>query len=279
MPGTDGKSMTASEAAAREAVRNLPEPSARNAFRDRLREDFVARRVTPPSHRARPAGGPLRWIWGVTVPAAAALLILLAVSLNRGTGWRVLNPPSGARLLVGGRAVPLEDGRAVTHALRDGGRLELRDSVLVNLTSPGRLTVQLLPGTEMTLPAPPGRWFRRAVRATINAGEMRITTDRGFHGARLFVDTPEVEVEVTGTTLAVIRPDFGSCVCVFDGTVRVAPRGGAAETVSSGHRFTYFKDGNRIDRGDMLPQERIKLGMLQSVCSPAHHAMSPEHSH
>jgi ferric-dicitrate binding protein FerR (iron transport regulator) len=97
--------------------------------------------------------------------------------------------------------------------------------------------MQVAPGTDLTLPASAGRWFGRATRASVANGEVRITTGTGFHGARLAVETPEAMVQVTGTTLAVICEPTGTCVCVLEGSVRVAAQaGGAGVPVSEGHR-------------------------------------------
>ncbi|MDM7914293.1 MAG: FecR domain-containing protein [Candidatus Eisenbacteria bacterium] len=166
----------------------------------------------------------------------------------------------------------LSDRSTLGKLLTGGARVDLADSVLVTIASAENVYLQILPGTQMDIPPAPGRWFGRDVHASIATGEVRITTGPRFPGARLTVETPEVAVVVSGTTVAVIRPPFGTCVCVLEGTVEVSVLGsGSSERVPAGRRFTFHTDGNEIDRGEMLPEERVRLGTLQSLCAPGHH--------
>lgn len=255
--------LTIEEQAARRALRELPEPEARSVFRERLRTEFVERRV--PSSTRTPSFSWKRILWGLALPAAAALTALILLTANRGPDWRLMDPTVAGTITLDGRTVSLSEAGPVLRRLKAGARITYQDSSLVILSSPGNLALQLLPGTEMTLPAVPGRWFNRAVRGTVEHGEVRIATDQKFHGALLVMATPEVEVEVRGTTVAVLRPPFGTCVCVFEGNVVVSAPGAAPEAVSPGGRFTIFSEGQKVDRGEILPEERVKLGMLQEM--------------
>ena len=53
---------------------------------------------------------------------------------------------------------------------------------------------------------------------------------------------PEVRVEVTGTTLAVIREPQGTCVCVLEGAVRMGGPREPMATVPHGHLRYVFGD-------------------------------------
>jgi hypothetical protein len=268
--------MRPEETAVARAVRGLPDPEPRAAYRERLRSDFVRAAVRPAARRRTSPWK--RWALGLLVPAAAVAALLI-VAANRGPGWRILDPPAGTQLRIDGAEVDAADP-SLARRLRAGARIELGEAEPVTLVSREQLVIQVLPGTEMTLSSPPARWFGRTVEASVDAGEVRIATDRGFRGARLLVTTPELDIEVLGTTLAVMRPPFGTCVCVHGGTVYVSPRGawahgggqepaGAPEAVPAGGRYTAYREEGVIDRGEILPEERMKLGILESLRAPA----------
>jgi len=129
--------------------------------------------------------------------------------------------------------------------------------------------MQLSPGTELTLPSPPGRWFGRHARASVDRGLVRVTTGKNFDGARLAITTPEATVHVTGTTLAVIAEAAGTCVCVLEGTAHVRPHRGTMTRVHPGRQCEVSRGDGASKLGDMREAERPKLldlrDRLQSV--------------
>lgn len=132
----------------------------------------------------------------------------------------------------------------------------------------GHLVVQLTPSTEMTVPAPPRRWFGRAATASFHGGEARILTGPRFRGSRLTVVTDEARVEVTGTTLAVIRDAEGTCVCVFEGAVAVGARGDEPERVATGLRRFHYKGSRPAATLPIDDMENAKLSMFQDRARP-----------
>jgi hypothetical protein len=267
--GAPDAPLSPEELAVQRLLRESPEPEPRAAFRDRLRREFTEGRVQPrTSANPSPFHGAFAFL-RLAIPLAAAV-VLLTLWMNQAPHWRLVDSRAGTFLRIDGENFDTGDTKPLLRMLRAGARVQTPESLGVTLLSPGHLAIKILPGTDMTLPAPPRRWFGRSTRASIATGEMHVTTDHSFHGARLFVNTPELEVEVVGTTVAIIRPEFGTCICVLDGTVLVAPHDGVKEPVSSGRRFTFFREEGRIDRGDILPMERTKLGEFQSICAPSH---------
>jgi ferric-dicitrate binding protein FerR (iron transport regulator) len=107
------------------------------------------------------------------------------------------------------------------------------------------------------------------VEARLQSGEVRFVTGPRFRGARLTVATPEAQIEVSGTTLAVIRDSVSTCVCVLSGTVRIGPAEGAMETVPAGRRRALFRDGRTPHEMTLSPMESMKLGVLRERCLPA----------
>ena len=264
------RARTPGEARVQEALRALPPPEARPEYRARLRGAFAAGdferlpRVTPLP--ARPSRSPA-WI---ALSAAAAAAVLLVFAANRGPRWEVIGGGSGGTVTIGVREIDLADADAITTALRPGVRVSVPPGVELVIQSAGNLALDLVPGTDMTLPAAPPRWFARASRAELRSGEIRITTGNAFHGARLAVATPEADVEVTGTTLAVIREPTGTCVCVLEGAVRMGGRREAMVPVTEGRRRYVFATAGEPPATDVMrPEERMPLTMFRAQRSRA----------
>jgi hypothetical protein len=195
--------------------------------------------------------------------AAAASLVLVAVGLNRGPSWQ-LSASSGAGIAIIDRVpISMNHTQDLSVALRPGAVVQVPDDGELELMAPGNLVIQITGGTEAVLPGTPGRWFGREIAAELHRGELRITTGARFHGARLAIATPEAAVEVTGTTLAVIREPQGTCVCVLDGHVMVGPKRQPMAGVDAGRRRFVFTDGRPPEAADMRPVERVKLGLFR----------------
>jgi ferric-dicitrate binding protein FerR (iron transport regulator) len=255
--------MSGAEARAREAVRELHVPRAGAAFRTLLRDSFVTGAFPAP---ARPIV-PLPWyrrigVW-VAVPAAAAAALAVALVLNRGPAWEMAPMPGEGVVVVDGRPIPLNHADDLARALRPGAKVVVPEDSEMRLASAGTMVLVATGGTAFEVPSTPGRWFGREMRAGIDHGTVRILTHAGFGGARLMVHTPEAEVAVTGTTLAIICEPAGTCVCVLEGEVRMGARGGEMEPVEGGMRKLMFSDGRAPEVAEMRPMEREKLGMFR----------------
>lgn len=256
--------MTPEEARAREAVRSLAPARADAAFRERLKRDFVAGHFGTRRVVELPIAWHRRGIGRLAlVSAAAALLAVTVWVTDRGPGWSVLAVSGEGAAMVGGSPVPLTDRDELARRMRSGTRLAVPAGAEIELASAAGLVVQVTAGTEFTLPATPGRWLNRTITAAVERGEIRVTTGPAFRGARMFVQTPEAVVEVTGTTLAVICEPVGTCVCVLDGAVSMGPRGGGMEPVPTGRRRFIFNDGRSPESAAIRPMENAKLGMFR----------------
>lgn len=263
MSDRDRGQLTPEEERARNMVSELPQPVADADFRVRLKDEFVSGTITetkPKIVRLPWYGRPMTW--GLGIAAAAVLLIALA-TVNSGPAWEVQGTLPQA-LVINGEETQMNDD-AVAAMLKPGTNIGVDDTVMVTMVNPGNLTVQLTPRSAVMLPKAPGRWFGRTVRAEVPRGEVRFTTGEDFAGGMLLVETPEAKVEILGTTVAVIREDFGTCVCVLEGTVRMGRRdGGPMEVIQAGRRRTLFTDEERPPfEEDILPMERMKLQMLR----------------
>jgi len=220
--------LSAGERATRDAVRELPRERADDAFRARLREEFMSGRI------GRRPGLVLRGPWfarpAALLPLAAGLLLVLAFAANRGPEWRLVAANGEGRVWVGERVFTVTDTAALSVALRRGGRVRVEGAVTLDLTAPGVVAVSLGPDADLSLPAAPNRLWRRGMLARLESGDAYFTTGQAFRGAHLDVHTPEASVRAMGTAFAVLRHSFGTCVCVMEGHVHVAHAGSPAET-------------------------------------------------
>jgi ferric-dicitrate binding protein FerR (iron transport regulator) len=258
MSAHEPEMLTPEEQRASAAVRALSTPPADAAFRARLAREFASGAIARAGAREalRPVAPAWRAVLGWAIPVAAAAALLVVGVLNRGPRWELVSSRGAGDVVVDGVPVPIASMNDLARRLRRGVRLKLPSEGQIEIAIPGQIAMQVAPGTDVTLPASAGRWFGRSTRASVANGEVRITTGAGFHGARLAVETPEAMVQVTGTTLAVICEPTGTCVCVLEGSVRVAAQaGGAGVPVSEGHRRYVFNDARAPESAEIRPTE------------------------
>jgi hypothetical protein len=155
--------------------------------------------------------------------AAAVLAVVLAAgawAFNPGPHWKVAAAQHAhGNVLVDDEAIPADDAESFEDALVPGAAIEWNGDGDLVLLSRGRLALAIAPGTRMTLPAPPPRWFLRHGAGRLETGTIRLLSGPRFHGARVTIRTPDAVVEMTGRPLAVIRDSSGTSVCVLDGSV------------------------------------------------------------
>ena len=252
---------------AREALAGLGGvPPVDPAFRARLRREFASGTLAPalpavppvvrlPRSRSAAASA---WGWAA---AAAAIAVVSAAVLNPGPAWRIASVSGADEVTVDGRRVPTTDPLRLAAVLVPGAKVSVPAGAVLEIVSERFLAIQMSGGAEAVVPRVPGRWFQRTVDAKIEAGEWRITTGSGFPGARFKVTTPAAQVEVTGTTLAVICQPEGTCVCVYEGHVKVGRDASDMATVVSGRRRYVYADPAKTPLDDdMLAPERPALG-------------------
>lgn len=266
---TEQDSLTPEEARVREAVRGLPPVRADERFRARLRDEFVSGGIAARPSYSAPARRRRRWLLrGALAAAIAAALFAGIAFLNRGPAWKVVRTAGTGIVTLGEDLVPIGDSPRITRLLRAGERVRVPEGAEMDILCEGNLMVQLTPGTEMTVPAAPGRWFARAVQARFVAGQARIATGPRFRGARLSIGTAEARMEVTGTTIAVIRNPDGTCLCVFEGTVSIGEGRREPERVSAGIRKTIYRDGRPPLVEPLTGMESSKLTMFRDQSRP-----------
>ena len=259
--------LTPEQARARDAVRQPEAPPADAAFRARLKHDFTSGRIAAGAGARRVRSGPTPsgHLGRVALPLAAAAALLAVGVLNRGPAFTLGAARGDGIVVVDGVPVPMSHREELARRMRAGARVRVPDGAELEIASPGHAAIQLTGGTDVALPASPGRWFGRSARLEVRAGELRITTGPRFHGARLEIETPEAAVTVTGTTLAVICEPAGTCVCVLDGRVAVGRKGENGAMIDAGHLRYVFNDSRPPASDAMRPTERVKLAMFRDA--------------
>lgn len=256
------------ERRASDALAALPRAEPDPSYRARQKEAFVAGGYASepvPVAARRPGPRAMRRAFFALAGAAAVLLAIgVTTVMNAGPRWKVAAVQAAhGNVLVNDEPIPADDVASLNEALAPGAVIEWNGNGDLELVSPGQLALGIAPGTKMTLPAPPPRWFARTSRGTIETGTLRLASGRRFHGARVTIGTPEATVEMTGTMLAVIHEPMGTCVCVFEGSVRVLAGTHDMGMVPAGQRQVVFADGSEPVRAEMRPTERVKLGAMK----------------
>ena len=264
MSPDDPIALTPDQERAHAAIRDLHPPAADPAFRARLKQDFVSGRIGERAALTLPAAPRLPWLQWAVAPVAVTALVAVVAILNQPPPWQLMGIDGAGEVIADGRPFTLAQPAELGRRLRPGVRLRVPDGASLTLASAGRMAIELLPGTDMTLPAPPGRWFGRSAAAEVTGGEIHVTTGPAFHGAQLMVETTDLRLEVTGTTFAVLCLPVGTCVCVYEGAVRVGAKAGEMVMVPAGRRREVFNDGRPPLDDAMLVHEHGPLERLAS---------------
>ena len=251
---------------AQDALSALPRAEPDAAFRARQKAAFVSPAAEErPVAARRPDGRGMRRAFRALAAAAAVLLAAgVTAVLNAGPRWRVAGVQAAhGNVMVNDEPVPAGDVASLNALLAPGAVIEWNGNGDLELISKGQMALGIAPGTKMTLPAPPPRWFARSSRGALETVTIRLASGPDFHGARVTITTPEATVEMTGTMLAVIHEPMGTCVCVFEGAVRVLKGAQDLGMVPAGQRQVVFADGSAPVRAEMRPTERARLGTMK----------------
>ncbi len=266
--------MTDAEHRAREALESLTPFEADPAFRARLKEEFLAGQVEEPAPsrhwpsdvRPRP-----RWrlVLGLVTTAVAAALIMAFLFGIRGPRWTLEKGSGEGQIRIGARTFPLDRLSELADFLVPGARLTTEGTAEITLRAGDQMVLVLAPESELTLPDTFGRWFSSDRSLQLVRGEVRVTTLSGFSPANLLCETEESMVRITGTTLAVIRNDQGTCLCVLEGEVEMMDRVGegkdAMSRVPEGMRRVAYSDGRESAMAPLEPLEEIQLQKLREA--------------
>lgn len=272
----DGLNLDVDALYAREAVRELPPVAPEPAYRAGLKAAFASGEIASRERRpdaeqgAEPSLLPLPFpgrhrLWTGFAVAAALVIAVVTGVLNQGPAWRISGIRGEGSILLDGHSLSVADASLVGRRIPAGVRVQVTNAAELDLRADGVMVLQSTGGTDLILPPSPPRWFARRSALHVQQGEIRVTTGPKFPGARLEITTPDAAIAATGTTFAVILERSGTCVCVFEGTVAVGPRGTAPAPVTSGNLRYVFRDGSPPADHEMRDMERAKLAMFRDT--------------
>lgn len=147
------------------------------------------------------------------IRAGIALAVLLAAAafawaLNPGPQWRVSDTQAAdGNVLLDDDPIPAVDVEALGELLLPGSTIEWRGHGDLEFISEHAAALALAPGTLATLPAPPPRWFARAVTCSLAEGTLRFVPGPDFRGASLTIHTPARTFTGGGADAFEIRHD------------------------------------------------------------------------
>ncbi len=239
VPGRKADSLEARDL--ERALRNSPEPAAREAYRSDLRTRFVQGFPTR-MREVRPRRRSWSPVLVGTLAAAAALVLgfrLLWTSPAPTALWRVAFLEGTGPVRVGDRDL------APLHLDRAGERfaelavLESHKNRLA-LTWGDHLRMDVLPQTVIEPVQVEGD--QSALELRLVQGEILFETSPDYDGPPIHVTTPDSMVRITGTCLGILVFDGGTCVCVENGSVDVS-YGGESHSVPHETTHLILQDG------------------------------------
>lgn len=263
--------MPPEEEAAMAALKRLPLQTAPPAVREAARRAFLqgaaglpdaSERTGGPEIAPPPRRRPGRPLLIGALAAAATLLLLLPYGAGPTEVWRIREVvgPAGVTLAGGGALEPGAPARPGAIVVGPESELELQLG--------STMRIRLLPGTNLTLPAPPGRWLGRTRRLEVRSGEAFGTT-AGPLGFAFQLRTPEATATLTGTSFAVIRDDSTTCFCLYRGALAIVTAAGARSVeLPLEHRVLIFRDGRATLVQPINARERMKLTMIDGAGVP-----------
>jgi ferric-dicitrate binding protein FerR (iron transport regulator) len=241
-------------------LRRLPPATASAEARHRALEAFMAGAIQDggiPKITEKPRS---RSRWAAMLMAAAlGVMAVILYGWQPESTWVVLDTVEAGGITVDGRPVALgESIGSGAIVVAPGSELELQLGQ--------SLRVRLLAGTQLDLPAGPGRWFNRDRNLKLDSGEIYGTTGGQELGFPLAFLTDELMARMTGTTFAVFRTPEASCVCLWEGGIDVSSlESGEVVTLDPRSRVWIYRDGRAPEILPLSDMETMKLQMTNDA--------------
>lgn len=268
--GSEHDKMSPEETRVREAIGFLSEPKPTEALRRTLRSEFADGSILKIARKQRDRWPPIyKVLFRVLAPAAAAAVIGMWLFMwNKPPAWEVSGLMAEGTLTVDGTSYSMSEFAEVEKRLKPGALLELQGEHDLDLVSDGVIAIQMTPQSSFRLPAIPGRLFGRSAEGELYMGEIRVATGKDFHGAELFFRTAEADVQIMGSTMAVIRDSVSTCVCAYEGCIFMAPAGDELSEIANGMRRFVYNDGRPAEEMVIDDLENMKLQMFVESAAP-----------
>jgi hypothetical protein len=244
----------------REAIRSTGDVGADTAFRERLKREFIAGTISAPAvpqEEPRARSMP-RWGW-ILVPAAAAVMLFALFLPRPAPTWIVQAVHGQGQIEIDGQTLATGEPDLMTRALGSEGRVRVPEGVSLALRLDDLLLLELVEGTDATVPAPPEPGTGGPLIAEVRAGDLMIKTGPGFPGTELHILTTESRTELVGSIVSVYKGDGYTCVCVLEGTAQVGADEARLEEISRGMLKIMFGDGSPSIVADIASKHKADL--------------------
>ena len=241
--------LTPEELRLQQAIRGLGDVSPEEAFRERLRAQFISGEIDA-QDEAEPVdnvvpmpdrGNRRRWV-AVAIPVMAAIFAFLIFS-GGDPSWTLKSVTGTGSIQVNGQAVDAADFAQLENLVEAGARFVLPETAELELVLGEVMVFGIIRDSDVTIPAELGD-LDTIYTATVDHGELLVKTGPAFAGEDLLILTSEGRIELTGTTIAVNKGDGFTCVCVLEGTAKIGKDIADLEEVSAGYRKVMFGDGS-----------------------------------
>lgn len=236
--------------------RYRPDP----AYQARLRQRFVSGRIAESRDRL-PRTRDIRQAvlsWAVAPVVVVAMLLVVLIG-SRGPSWSLLRVSGKGSVLLNGEPIAVGPSTDLKEILESQAHLLVPPEVEIELVCDRIAVMGISPGTEVTIPRTPGRWFGKIMSGEIRRGEILVKTGPDFAGNHLLVLTPEGRIEITGTTVSVFCNEELTCVCVLKGEARIGKDTASLEAIPSGMRKVMFRNGRPPLVTEIAPEHRVGL--------------------
>jgi hypothetical protein len=247
------------------SLRELGEVRADEAFRAKLREQFVTGAIagstaestaesTIESPPADAPAEPLRVVpspvksrrWGtwslVAAPAIAAVLVFLVLG-HGDAEWELQDVRGSGAITINGESVDTSDRDALARLIVPEARIAIDEGAELDVVLGNVLVTGVVGPSEFTLPTEQSQ-EPHLYAFTVLKGEFRIKTGPDFPGREVLLLTTEGRVEITGTSVAVYKDAEVTCVCVLEGTAMIGKDSAHLDAVAAGSRKVMFADGS-----------------------------------
>lgn len=248
------------------ALAAVAPPAARSEFKEKLRREFCSaprRDPTTPlfdvvdEPRPRSKGIPARFVWA-GLAAAAALVALIVYFKPADSRWKVLEGTTAGVVTIDGIPIPSDDRARLEKSLVEAH--DIHTNVAMRARFGDWYVLELAPDSHVMLSPIEQRARTEPLYFQLAAGSLRVRTGPSFHGDEMRVDTDDLSVRITGTTVAVELVDDGTCVCCLTGTVKIVPsKSKTNETLCGSGTYHVFRSDKAPATGEIIDRHAEPL--------------------
>lgn len=261
--------LTPEELRLQDAIRGLGDVRPDDAFRARLRADFISGDIesqdeTSDANNVIPMdrGGNRRRLFAIAIPVLAAVLGFF-MFVGGDPGWELKSVTGTGSIQVDGVSVDAATFDELAGLIKPEAHIVVPATAEMELILGEVMVLGIIRDTDITIPADPSG-KGSTYKSTVSHGELLVKTGPAFPGEHLLILTSEGRIELTGTTIAINKGDGFTCVCVLEGTAKIGKDTADLQEVSAGFRKVMFSDGRPSMIVDIEPGHEKDLNDFEA---------------